>query len=143
MSTLLVEDYQATTALPQTLLRDQVAIVTGGSRGIGRATALRFAEAGAQVIVNYAQQKAGAEDVVAACRDLGAKALAVRADVSDARQAADLIETAFDQRVPGYESWWDVPIAEVSESEAVRAARRNYEEARKKQRYFFGSDETR
>jgi 3D-(3,5/4)-trihydroxycyclohexane-1,2-dione acylhydrolase (decyclizing) len=59
------------------------------------------------------------------------------------RTSVVVIETAFDQRVPGYESWWDVPIAEVSESEAVRAARRNYEEARKKQRYFFGSDETR
>ncbi len=41
-----------TAALPQTLLRDRVAIVTGGSRGIGRATALRLAEAGAHVIVN-------------------------------------------------------------------------------------------
>jgi 3D-(3,5/4)-trihydroxycyclohexane-1,2-dione acylhydrolase (decyclizing) len=59
------------------------------------------------------------------------------------RTSVVVIETAFDQRVPGYESWWDVPIAEVSESEAVRAARRNYEEARKKQRYFFGSDATR
>ncbi len=41
-----------TTALPQTLLRNRVGIVTGGSRGIGRATALRLAEAGAHVIVN-------------------------------------------------------------------------------------------
>lgn len=48
-----------------------------------------------------------------------------------------VIETAFDQRVPGYESWWDVPIAEVSGSDAVRSARRKYEEARKKERYFF------
>src|SRR5258707_1601962 len=95
-SCLLDQPLTQTVALPQTLLRDQVAIVTGGSRGIGRATALRFAEAGAQVIVNYAQQKAGAEDVVAACQDLGAKALAVRADVSDARQATDLVEIAFD-----------------------------------------------
>ena len=41
------------------------------------------------------------------------------------------------QSVPGYESWWDVPVAEVSEREAVKAARRRYEEARKKERYFF------
>jgi 3-oxoacyl-[acyl-carrier protein] reductase len=121
MSSLLVEDYQATTALPQSLLRDQVAIVTGGSRGIGRATALRFAEAGAQVIVNYAQQKAGAEDVVAACRDLGGKALAVRADVSDARQAADLVDTAFDHfgrldlLVANAGIWDGAPIEEMSE----------------------------
>lgn len=48
-----------------------------------------------------------------------------------------VIETAFDQRAPGYESWWDVPIAEVSERESVKAARKKYEEARKKERYFF------
>ena len=48
-----------------------------------------------------------------------------------------VIETAYDQRVPGYESWWDVPVAEVSEHESVKAVRREYEEARKKERYFF------
>jgi 3D-(3,5/4)-trihydroxycyclohexane-1,2-dione acylhydrolase (decyclizing) len=47
-----------------------------------------------------------------------------------------VIETAYDQRVPGYESWWDVPIAEVSEIEAVRAARAKYVKAREKQRVF-------
>jgi len=47
-----------------------------------------------------------------------------------------VIETAFDQRVPGYESWWDVPIAEVSEVESVRTARAKYVEATKKQRIF-------
>jgi 3D-(3,5/4)-trihydroxycyclohexane-1,2-dione acylhydrolase (decyclizing) len=53
------------------------------------------------------------------------------------RTSVVVIETAYDQRVPGYESWWDVPIAEVSERESVRAARREYEDARKKERYFF------
>jgi 3D-(3,5/4)-trihydroxycyclohexane-1,2-dione acylhydrolase (decyclizing) len=48
-----------------------------------------------------------------------------------------VVETAYDQRVPGYESWWDVPVAEVSVRDTVRAARRSYEEARKKQRFFF------
>jgi 3D-(3,5/4)-trihydroxycyclohexane-1,2-dione acylhydrolase (decyclizing) len=48
-----------------------------------------------------------------------------------------VVPTSYDQRVPGYESWWDVPIAEVSEREAVRAARKNYDEARKKERMFF------
>jgi 3D-(3,5/4)-trihydroxycyclohexane-1,2-dione acylhydrolase (decyclizing) len=46
------------------------------------------------------------------------------------------METAYDHRVPGYESWWDVPVAEVSEREAVQSARKKYEEARKKERYF-------
>ncbi|MGB9284840.1 MAG: thiamine pyrophosphate-dependent enzyme, partial [Candidatus Sulfotelmatobacter sp.] len=53
------------------------------------------------------------------------------------RTAVIVIETSYDQRVPGYESWWDVPIAEVSERDAVKAARRSYEEARRKERLFF------
>jgi 3D-(3,5/4)-trihydroxycyclohexane-1,2-dione acylhydrolase (decyclizing) len=52
------------------------------------------------------------------------------------RTSLVVIETAYAQSVPGYESWWDVPIAEVSERESVKAARREYEEARKKERYF-------
>jgi 3D-(3,5/4)-trihydroxycyclohexane-1,2-dione acylhydrolase (decyclizing) len=53
------------------------------------------------------------------------------------RTAVVVIETSYDQRVPGYESWWDVPIAEVSERDAVKAARKQYEEAKKKERFFF------
>jgi 3D-(3,5/4)-trihydroxycyclohexane-1,2-dione acylhydrolase (decyclizing) len=53
------------------------------------------------------------------------------------RTSVVVIETSYDQRVPGYESWWDVPIAEVSERDSVKAARRSYEEARKKERFFF------
>jgi 3D-(3,5/4)-trihydroxycyclohexane-1,2-dione acylhydrolase (decyclizing) len=53
------------------------------------------------------------------------------------RTAVVVIEAAYPQSVPGYESWWDVPVAEVSEKESVKAARRQYEQARKKERYFF------
>jgi 3D-(3,5/4)-trihydroxycyclohexane-1,2-dione acylhydrolase (decyclizing) len=53
------------------------------------------------------------------------------------RTSVVVIETSYDERVSGYESWWDVPIAEVSERESVKAARREYEEARKKERLFF------
>jgi 3D-(3,5/4)-trihydroxycyclohexane-1,2-dione acylhydrolase (decyclizing) len=53
------------------------------------------------------------------------------------RTAVVVIETSYDQRVPGYESWWDVPIAEVSERDSVKASRRDYEEARTKERFFF------
>ena len=52
------------------------------------------------------------------------------------RTSVVVIETSYDDRVAGYESWWDVPIAEVSEKEAVREARRNYEAARSKERLF-------
>src|SRR6266849_3568081 len=85
-------------------------------------------------------------DFVANAKSLGA--YAVRAKTRDdlrkalieARQRRQtsvvVIETAYDQRVSGYESWWDVPLAEVSESESVRAARAKYLQAGKKQRYF-------
>ena len=53
------------------------------------------------------------------------------------RTSVVVVETSYDDRVPGYESWWDVPIAEVSERESVRAARKKYEESRKKERFFF------
>ena len=53
------------------------------------------------------------------------------------RTSVVVVETSYEQRVPGYESWWDVSIAEVSERESVREARKKYEEARKKERIFF------
>jgi 3D-(3,5/4)-trihydroxycyclohexane-1,2-dione acylhydrolase (decyclizing) len=53
------------------------------------------------------------------------------------RTSVVVVETAYEERVPGYESWWDVVIAEVSEREPVRAAREKYEEALKKERIFF------
>jgi len=53
------------------------------------------------------------------------------------RTSVIVVETSYEDRVPGYESWWDVPIAEVSERETVRAARKKYEEARAKEKHFF------
>jgi 3D-(3,5/4)-trihydroxycyclohexane-1,2-dione acylhydrolase (decyclizing) len=53
------------------------------------------------------------------------------------RTSVVVVETAYDERVPGYESWWDVAIAEVSERDSVNEARKNYEEARKRERIFF------
>jgi 3D-(3,5/4)-trihydroxycyclohexane-1,2-dione acylhydrolase (decyclizing) len=48
-----------------------------------------------------------------------------------------VVETDYSDRVPGYEAWWDVPIAEVSEMDAVQKARRSYEKARQRERYFW------
>jgi 3D-(3,5/4)-trihydroxycyclohexane-1,2-dione acylhydrolase (decyclizing) len=53
------------------------------------------------------------------------------------RTSVVVIETSYDDKVPGYESWWDVAVAEVSERDSVQDARRNYEDARKKERFFF------
>src|SRR3954453_4119666 len=63
-------------------LRGRVALVTGGSRGIGAAIALALAEAGADVAVNYRERSAEAEAVVASVTALGRRAVAVPADVS-------------------------------------------------------------
>ncbi len=66
--------------------------------------------------------------------ELGA---AIASSRKQPRTSVVVVETSYDDRVPGYESWWDVAIAEVSTSEAVQSARRKYEEARKKERLFF------
>jgi 3D-(3,5/4)-trihydroxycyclohexane-1,2-dione acylhydrolase (decyclizing) len=86
-------------------------------------------------------------DFVANAASLGAWAVRVRtreelaaaisASRKQPRTSVVVVETSYDDRVPGYESWWDVAIAEVSTSEAVKSARRKYEEARKKERVFF------
>ncbi|MBI3696275.1 MAG: 3-oxoacyl-ACP reductase FabG [Acidobacteria bacterium] len=68
-------------------LTGKVAIVTGASRGIGRAIAVRLAREGAAVAVNYRTQAAAAEEVVGEIRDLGEQAVALQADVAD-REAA-------------------------------------------------------
>jgi len=52
------------------------------------------------------------------------------------RTSVVVVETDYNERVSGYESWWDVPIAEVSEVESVRATYGTYSEAKKKERYF-------
>jgi 3D-(3,5/4)-trihydroxycyclohexane-1,2-dione acylhydrolase (decyclizing) len=53
------------------------------------------------------------------------------------RTSVVVVETDYNDRVPGYDTWWDVPIAEVSESQTVQAARAGYVEAAKKERYFW------
>ncbi|PYT03524.1 MAG: hypothetical protein DMF60_18115 [Acidobacteria bacterium] len=53
------------------------------------------------------------------------------------RTTVIVVEDDKEMRVPGYESWWDVPVAEVSEVETVRSAREQYEKASKKERFFW------
>lgn len=77
-------------------LENKVAIVTGGSRGIGRAIALEFAERGAAVVVNYNKSPEAAEDVVKKVQEAGGKAAAFQADVSDFKQAEALVKFAID-----------------------------------------------
>ncbi|REK17277.1 MAG: 3-oxoacyl-[acyl-carrier-protein] reductase [Actinobacteria bacterium] len=71
----------------------RVALVTGGSRGIGRAIATRLAAAGHQVAVNFSSSSAAADDVVADIQDAGGEAIAVQADVS----SSSAVEALFDE----------------------------------------------
>jgi len=72
-------------------LKGRVALVTGGSRGIGAAVARDLAHAGAAVAVNYRARTDEADAVVDALRRAGAKAIAVRADVSEADEVAKMV----------------------------------------------------
>jgi len=73
-------------------LTGRVTLVTGGSRGIGRAISLELAQAGARVAVNYAARSDAADEVVAAIRQAGGDAVALQGDVADAEQAVALVE---------------------------------------------------
>lgn len=86
-------------ALPANLQRlsGKVAIVTGASRGIGRATALALAAEGAKVVVNYASSAAAADQVVADIVAMGSEAIALPADVSQADQVEQLITATMDK----------------------------------------------
>jgi 3-oxoacyl-[acyl-carrier protein] reductase len=75
-------------------LEDRTALVTGASRGIGKAIALALAEAGAHVAVNYVSRKPEGEAVAQAVRAMGRKAVALQADVSQAKAVAGLVEQA-------------------------------------------------
>lgn len=79
------------------ILNDQVALITGASRGIGRATALKLAQAGAKVVVNYARQAVAAEEVVTAIKNEGGKAIAAGADVSDYNAVKELVQKTLDE----------------------------------------------
>lgn len=74
-------------------LKDKVALITGGSRGIGAATAILLAEAGADIAINYLNSEANARRVVDRIQALGRKSAAIRADVSNDAQAKELVQS--------------------------------------------------
>ncbi len=73
-------------------LRGQTALVTGGSRGIGRSIALALAEHGVKVAVNYAGSEAAAQETVARIVELGSEGIALRGDVGNNEQAENLVK---------------------------------------------------
>ncbi|GAB4379035.1 MAG: 3-oxoacyl-[acyl-carrier-protein] reductase [Elainellaceae cyanobacterium] len=82
---------------PSRRLQDQVAIVTGASRGIGRAVALALAAEGANVVVNYASSSTAADAVIAEISELGSHAIALQADVSQSDQVESLFNSVMEK----------------------------------------------
>ncbi len=78
-------------------LKEKIALVTGASRGIGKAIALHLAEEGAQIIINYAKNSEKAKEVVAAVESTGGKALAMQADVSCWQEVEKMVDSIYEK----------------------------------------------
>lgn len=79
-------------------LENRVAVITGGSRGIGKGIAVEFAKQGANIAISYRRNSAAAAETVAKCEKYGVKAIAVQANVgnsADVRRMADTVEKEF------------------------------------------------
>jgi len=102
-------------------LRDRVAVVTGGSRGIGRAVVERLAEMGSHVVVNYLSDSASAETTVAAAQSRGVEAIAIQADVSKLPEANRLIDKTIerfkriDMLICNAGIWRGAPVEKIPE----------------------------
>src|SRR5689334_20863404 len=107
-------------------LKGKVAVVTGGSRGIGRGIAERLAADGAAVVVNYTKAAGEAEKVVDGIKGRGGKAMAIHADVSkvsDIRRLFEETKHAFgrlDILINNAGIFWAKPLIETTEEEYDR-----------------------
>lgn len=107
--------------LPNNLFAGKTAIVTGASRGVGSATAVRLAEGGANIVVNYLSNDAEAAETVRLCEEAGVRAIAVKADVSEFKGAQAVTKAALDEfgridlLVLNAGVWEGAPIEEMSE----------------------------
>lgn len=107
---------------PQSLAGKRV-LVTGGSSGIGRAIALAAARAGADLLVTYLANEAGASAVASAIRETGRRATIVRADVSETEALTALSRTAVDA-LGGVDAWINNAGADVLTGDGAQLSRR-------------------
>ena len=119
--------------------------IGGLSRAIGSAgfgTNYRFRDAksgqlsGAPVLIDFAANARSLGATVLTARDIPELKDALVKASQQTKTTVIVMETDKEKRAPGYESWWDVPIAQVSEAPSVQAARKEYEEAVKNECYF-------
>ena len=102
-------------------LKDRVALVTGGSRGIGRATVIRLAELGADVVVNYTRDEKAAAETAREAKERGSRALAVQADVSQLAEAERLVRVTLEEfgrldiLICNAGIWEGAPVEDISE----------------------------
>jgi 3-oxoacyl-[acyl-carrier protein] reductase len=108
-------------SLPNNLFAGRTAIVTGASRGVGRATGIRLAEGGANVVVNYLSNHAEALETVELCQNKGVGAIAVQADVSEFAGACKIAKQTLesfgriDLLVCNAGIWEGAPIEDMTE----------------------------
>ena len=111
-----------------------------GSEGFGTDYRSRRAESGqldgARLEVDFAANAASLGAHVIRATTRGDLQRALEKTRSEKRTTVIVIEVDKEMRVPGYESWWDVPVAQVSEAESVKRAREAYDKAVKRERYF-------
>lgn len=116
-----MSDHPVGIELPGNLFAGKTAVVTGASRGVGRATALRLAEGGADIVVNYLANDAEAAETVEMCRNRDVGAVAVKADVSEFSGASEVARVALerfgriDYLVCNAGVWDGAPIEDMSE----------------------------
>ena len=107
--------------LPNNLFAGKTAVVTGASRGVGRATALRLAEGGANVVVNFLSNSAEADETVRMCEEKGVGAIVAQGDVSDIVAAQNIARATvenfdrIDLLVCNAGIWEGAPIEDMSE----------------------------
>ena len=78
-------------------LKDKIALVTGSSRGVGRAVALAYGEEGAKVVINYTSNEKAAIEVVEAIEEMGSQAIAIKADVAKKSDVERLVQAGADE----------------------------------------------